>query len=323
VKGDFMRDLLQMVYCSALLTGAIAAGIGPAVAAQEPAVVAETTAETDEVSADEQQIREAIVKFVELHKQHDSQGIADLFLPNGVMIYSDGEQYEGTEAIQQHFAEVFEQRPAGAISIDVDSIRFLTPEVAIERGVTELFPDGETLSLRAPYTVHHLKRDGVWKMAQVRVADEEVVSAYAALQPLEWLIGDWVDEGRTEVIEATFRWDQNKSFLLEDFQVLREGQIILKGTQRIGWDPLAKQVRSWTFDSAGGFGEATWTEVEDAWVCNARGVSADGIAASVTRTLTHPAEDRVIWSATERISGNERLPDLEVTLVRKPPAPQP
>ena len=31
-------------------------------------------------------------------------------------------------------------------------------------------------------------------------------------------------------------------------------------TQRIGWDPAAKQIRSWEFDSEGGFGEGTWGE---------------------------------------------------------------
>ncbi len=122
-------------------------------------------------------------------------------------------------------------------------------------------------------------------MQSVRVVEEEAVSAYGQLQPLEWLVGEWIDEGRNEVVEAKFDWDENKSFLLEEFQVVREGSVVLKGTQRIGWDPQAKQIRSWIFDSAGGFGEAVWTPTDDEWVCKAKGVRSDGTSASATRTL--------------------------------------
>jgi hypothetical protein len=123
-------------------------------------------------------------------------------------------------------------------------------------------------------------------------------------------------------VEAKFRWDDNKSFLVEEFQVISQGSVILKGTQRIGWDPQRKQIRSWIFDSAGGFGEATWTPVGDDWVCKGAGVQADGASASATRRLIRSGQDRVIWSATERLAGGEELPDLAVTMVRKPPQPQ-
>ncbi len=159
-------------------------------------------------------------------------------------------------------------------------------------------------------------------MQSVRVVEEESLSSYGELSPLEWLIGEWIDEGRDEDVVATFRWDENKSFLLEEFQVVRQGEVVLKGSQRIGWDPQAKQVRSWTFDSAGGFGDATWTNAGDDWIVKARGVRPDGLSASATRRLTRTAQDRVIWTSTDRILGDEELPDLAVTMVRTPPKPQ-
>ena len=33
---------------------------------------------------------------------------------------------------------------------------------------------------------------------------------------------------------------------------------MLTVTQRIGWDPVADHIRSWEFDSEGGFGEGKW-----------------------------------------------------------------
>jgi uncharacterized protein (TIGR02246 family) len=275
-----------------------------------------------ELSADEQQIRQSVVAFVKHYNAHKVDELAALFAPDARMVFRDGSEVNGTDEIKQSFADAFAQSPKSAISVAVDSIKLLTPGVAVEEGVTSLFPDGETLTSEGRYTVLHLKRDGRWLMQSVRVIEEESLSAYGELQPLEWLIGEWIDEGRDELVEATFRWDENKSYLLEEFQIVREGAVVLKGSQRIGWDPQAKQIRSWTFDDAGGFGETTWTPVEGTWVCKAKGTAADGTSVSATRTLTRAAPDRVIWYASDRLAGDERLPDLAITMVRRPPQPQ-
>jgi uncharacterized protein (TIGR02246 family) len=273
-------------------------------------------------AADEEQIRKAVVAFVEQYNAHKAADVAALFAPDARMVFADGTEVNGRDEIKQSFEEAFDSNPKIAVSVVVDSIRFLTPEVAVEEGATTLFPDGETLTSRDRYTVLHLKRDGRWQMQSVRVVEEESLSAYGELAPLEWLVGEWIDEGREEDVVATFRWDENKSFLLEDFQVVRGGETILKGTQRIGWDPQAKQIRSWIFDSAGGFGESTWTPAGDDWICKARGVQPNGTSASATRRLTRVAQDRVLWSSTDRVVGDDVLPDLTVTMVRTPPKPQ-
>jgi uncharacterized protein (TIGR02246 family) len=271
------------------------------------------------ISADEKQIREAVVAFVEQYNAHKAEEVAKLFATDARMTFADGEQVNGRDEIKGSFEDAFEQSPKVAVSVVVDSIRMLKPEVAIEEGTTSIFPDGETLASKGRYTVMHVKTDGRWQMQAVRVEKEETLSSYAQLQPLEWLIGEWIDEGRTENIEAKFHWDENKSFLLEDFQVVKEGVVVLKGTQRIGWDPQAKQVRSWVFDSAGGFGEGVWSRDGDEWICKAKGVSADGTTSTATRTLIRATKDRIIWSATDRTSGDDRLPNLDATMVRKAP----
>jgi uncharacterized protein (TIGR02246 family) len=292
--------------------------VGAAALAQQ----AKGPADAQGTSRDEQQLRESVEAFVKLYNDHKAEELAALFAPDARMTYRDGTEVNGRDEIRESFEEAFLDSPKVAVSVVVDSIRFLTPDVAVEEGVTKTFPDGDTLTSQGRYTVLHLKKNGRWLMQAVRVEEEETLSAYGQLQSLEWLVGEWIDEGRSEVVEANFRWDENKSFLLEDFQVVSEGSVVLKGTQRIGWDPQAKQIRSWIFDSAGGFGEAVWTPVEDDWVCKAKAVRSDGSSASATRTLTRAAQDRVIWSATDRLDDGERLPDLAVTMVRKPPKAQ-
>jgi uncharacterized protein (TIGR02246 family) len=274
------------------------------------------------ISPDEQAIRKAVVAFVELYNAHNADGLVALFAPDARMTFRNGDEVNGREEIKQAFVQAFTDGPKSAVSVDVESIRFLTPDVAVEEGFTSLFPDGETVVAQSRYTVLHLKKEGKWLMQSVRIVEEQSLSAYGELQPLEWLVGEWLDEGRDENVESIFRWDENKSFLLEEFQVVRDGEVVMKGTQRIGWDPQTKQVRSWTFDSAGGFGEAVWTPVEDRWVVKASAVTPGGVSASATRTLTRATADRVIWAATDRLAGDEQLPDIAVTLVRKPPQPQ-
>jgi uncharacterized protein (TIGR02246 family) len=268
---------------------------------------------------DEQQLRDSVDAFVTLYNDHKADEVAALFAPDSRMVFRDGSEVNGREEIKASFDEAFRASPKTAISVVVDSIRFLTPDVAVEEGVTSMFPDGETLTSLGRYTVLHLKRNGRWAMQSVRVVEEESVSSYGELQPLEWLVGEWIDEGRGEVVESKFGWDDNKSFLLEEFQVISQGSVVLKGSQRIGWDPQAGQIRSWIFDSAGGFGEAVWTQVGDDWVCKAKGVRSDGSSASATRRLSRATQDRVIWTSSDRVDDGEQLPELAVTMVRKPP----
>jgi len=274
------------------------------------------------ISPDEQQIRQGVVAFVKEYNAHNADAVAALFASDARMVFADGSEVNGRDEIKQAFASEFADSPKVSCSVVVDGIRFLTPDVAVEEGSTTMFPDGETLTSRDRYTVLHLKKEGRWQMQSVRIVEEESLSSYGELAPLEWLVGEWIDEGRDEDVHVTFRWDENKSFLLEEFKVVSGGEVMLKGSQRIGWDPQAKQIRSWTFDSAGGFGEATWTAAGDDWIVKAKAVQPDGGNASATRRLSHVAQDRVIWTSTNRIIGDEELPDLAVTMVRKPPQPQ-
>jgi uncharacterized protein (TIGR02246 family) len=287
---------------------------GSAAVAQPPG-----TPQEAEVSPDQQEIEAAAVKFLEAWHARDAEALAALFGPDARMEDVDGEVLEGRDAIQEAYAAEFEANPDAALSISLDSIRLITPDVAIEEGSADYYPDGETLTSRARYIVAHLKKDGIWRIISSRTLEHEVLSTYEYLHDLEWLVGDWIDEGADGVIEFSYSWDENKSYLLNDFRVIEHGEITLTGTQRIGWDPRTKQVRAWIFDTSGGFGEAVWTSTEDGWVVKASGVSPDGIPSSATRKFELLDYDHVVVRTTDRVSGNEQLPDFDVTMVRKPP----
>lgn len=96
----------------------------------------------------------------------------------------------------------------------------------------------------------------------------------------------------------------------------------MSGSQRLGWDPLAKQIRSWVFDSEGGFAEGLWTRDGDQWIIKMRGVTKEGRVASGTNIITKLSDHRLTWQSRDRVVGGERIADTdEVLVVRRPPKP--
>ena len=101
-----------------------------------------------------------------------------------------------------------------------------------------------------------IKQQGEWKIASAReVEDDDSLSPHERLKPLAWLVGDWVDEGSDAVVQISCNWSEDKNYLLVDFDAKIQGKPAMKSSQRIGWDPLTQKVKSWVFDSDGGYGE--------------------------------------------------------------------
>jgi uncharacterized protein (TIGR02246 family) len=271
-------------------------------------------------SPDEAAIQQAAVDFVDAYNSKNAAAMAALFSPQARVENADGDVVEGSDRIKAGFEEVFKNEPEAQISLTMDSLTFLTKDVAIEQGSTEFFPDGEMLTSRSKYLVAHLKKDGQWKMVSARSMGEEIVSNYEYLRQLKFMVGEWIDEDPDSVVESKVYFDEAKNYLIHDFHVRRGKSVVQKGTQRIGWDPQAKRIRGWVFDSQGGFGETSWEEVDGSWVVKASGVASDGTSVSGTRTLT-PDGDRIHVRISDRIAKGQRIPDVDFTMVRRPPAP--
>src|SRR5262249_29873566 len=151
------------------------------------------------------------------------------------------------------------------------------------------------------YTVVHVKQNGKWFMALARDAEGERPSNKEQLQPLAWLVGDWVDDGGNVVVFSSCRRSPDGNFLLQEFKLQVGGQPAMDVSQRIGWDPLSKCIRSWVFDSEGGFGQSMWTRNGETWLIKAHGVRPDGKTASATNTLVPTGMDGYVWRSTDRI----------------------
>jgi uncharacterized protein (TIGR02246 family) len=279
----------------------------------------EAAASATDHAADEKAIRANVAQFVKAFNAGDAKAVAALFTPDGQIEDKDGHVHTGREAIAKTFAQLFKELPDKNIEVFVESIRFLGPDLAIEVGSTKETPSPIDPPEYERYTALHVKRDGKWQMALARDEEGPGASGHEQLQPLAWLIGEWVDDGGSAVVYSTCRWSLDGHFLLQEFDLQLNGREAMKVSQRIGWDPLAKRIRSWVFDSEGGFGESIWSPDGNNWIIKASAVRPDGTTASATNFLTPTGKDGYIWRSTDRIVAEQPQKPVEVKVVRKPP----
>jgi hypothetical protein len=140
------------------------------------------------------------------------------------------------------------------------------------------------------------------------------------------MVGDWSDEVSQQnglSVRSTCDWTANRAFLIRKFKV--EGPDVSRlGTEIIGWDPRGQRIRSWVFDSDGGFGENVWVRDGNRWLVRYAGTRPDGSDASATNVFTVVDANTVTVRSKDRMAGGQRQADVpEVTLKRQPAAKAP
>ncbi len=143
---------------------------------------------------------------------------------------------------------------------------------------------------------------------------------YEHLQALEPLIGEWSHEGEGFSVEIACQWTKNQNYISRTYKIRdrEQDQVESSGLQIIGWDPAAKQIRSWLFDSDGGFVQGTWNERDGEWVVSCVATLADGERGSYT-TILRPLDDgNLSWKKINQVVDRELLPNFdEIIFVRE------
>jgi len=106
--------------------------------------------------------------------------------------------------------------------------------------------------------------------------------------------------------------------MTRSFAAVIRDRVDMSGMQVVGWDPAAKQIRSWVFDSDGGFAEGKWTRKGDRWLIQQTGTLADGRKTSAVNIVKKVDDNSFTWQTVQRSVAGDVLPDVEeVTIVRK------
>jgi uncharacterized protein (TIGR02246 family) len=224
--------------------------------------------------------------FVAAFHKGDAKAVAAHWTADGDYTSQTGKIMKGRDAIEKAFTALFADNKGLKLRIDSLSLRFVTPDVAIEDGVTSVLPAEGAPPSRARYTIVHVKRDGEWYLSSVRDAPFAPPGNREHLQELEWLVGEWAESGgKAETARITYQWGENQNFLIGEFTTTQKQFAIGGGTQRIGWDAGNKQIRSWTFEDDGGFGGGMWAREGNQWTIKSSATLNDGKKLTATGIL--------------------------------------
>jgi uncharacterized protein (TIGR02246 family) len=316
-----MRELMElkvMKYwhlCGLMLAAAVGAGL---VLAQEQAPQPRAAAGANEV---DDAIRAVSASFAKAYNAKDARALGDLFTEGAEIEDDDGTITRGRDAIVDRYARRFKEGGEATVELTTESIHYLSPTLAIETGVVAM-KDAAGPPEENRYSVLYTRQDGRWLHARIKDESPEVDSANEHLKELEWLRGEWINESDDALVTTTCDWSDDGAFLVRKFNVQVEGQVSLKGTQRIGWDPVLKQFRTWVFDDQGGFAEGLMARDGDRCIVKLSAIRVDGQSASATNIITRLGPDRFSWESRDRTLGGVVVPGVdEFTVVRKPPEP--
>lgn len=296
-----------------VLSVALSAGLAAAISLGASAPLA------DSDSPERPAITKSAEGFVEAFRKGDAAAVSAFWTPDGDYVDQSGRALKGRAAIAEEFRQFFAANPGVTLRIEVGSVRFPTADTAVEDGVTSvMFPDGSPPS-RARYTNLHVKQGGQWLLASVREAPYVPPSHLEHLRQLDWAIGEWIDADAKggHVGHVTFEWTPDDNFIVSTRTVEVNGVFLPNGTQRIGWDPAAKRVRSWSFESDGGFGESAWTKSETGWVIKSSAVLQSGSLVTATNIVTQVDANTITWQAKEQLLDGKAMPDTPVTTMKR------
>lgn len=270
-------------------------------------------------ASDRTAIQEAVKSYVAAFNARDAKKLAAHWSPEGVYTSRvNGEQVTGRDALEKDFAALFKTAKDTKLKVSTLSIDFISPNVALEQGTaTVLRP--KSAPEKTSYSVVHVKRDGKWLIDRVTEQDaSEPPSHYEQLKELEWMLGTWIDQEGGEVIKTECKWTRNKNFIVRTFTATIEDQVDLTGMQFIGWDASRKKIRSWVFDSDGGFSEGVWRHSGKQWMVQSTATLPNGKRASSTSVLRPLDKDSFSWQKINRVVDGEILPNIdEVVIVRE------
>jgi uncharacterized protein (TIGR02246 family) len=289
------------------LGGLVAVGEGPALA-QEP------QAKGKEALGKGKRAQEFIAAF----EKGDAKAVAAFWTENADYVDQTGREFKGRAAIQKMYEKFFAGKKGMKLNIIVTAARMVGTDVAIEDGITEVTPAEGGLPSAARFSAVLVRKYGEWYFESVRDSVPHPPSNAERFEDVEWLLGEWTGEAeRGESAKASYAWAENRNFIVSSFATTVDGVPVVGGTQWITWDAVDKQIKSYSFYSGGGVGEAVWTKDGNKWALKTTARSADGKKLSATNIVTKTDDDHVTWQLTKLTVNGQAMPDAKPVKLKR------
>jgi uncharacterized protein (TIGR02246 family) len=271
------------------------------------AFAADTTAKPS--SPEAAAITNQIPDYVKAYNAGDAKALAQYFTDDAEYTDENGQLTEGRSDIEQLLTDTFSENKGATLDMQADAVRPLGTDVFQARGETTVTsPDGQKRS--AGYTAIYAKKDGKWLISRLIESPVADPTPGDQLSQLAWMIGTWKDQGGDYSVETKAEWARGNNFITRNFKVSEGDDVILEGWQIIGWDPIQKHIRSWIFDSDGGYGQGTWNRDGNRWLVKETRVEADGDESSSEQTLTYVDPDHCTYEAANRTLNGDPQPNI-------------
>jgi uncharacterized protein (TIGR02246 family) len=270
--------------------------------------------------AEEMELRKTGEAFSQAFNKGDLDALVGFWTEDAEFIRESGKTYHGREAIRSLLKASLAGNKGSKQSIKATSIRFIKPDVVSAEGVvTVTTPEGAVDTGR--YAALWVKQGDKWLISSLRdlpePADEDKPAAVTRLKQLAWLVGEWHDRDAKAQVTMSVRWGPHQTFLIQQFTIKQADGKEIQTSQRIGWDAQEEKIRSWLFDSSGGFAGGYWTRKGNSWEEQSEGVLPDGRVSTSVNTWKFVDDNTAEWTSKEREADEAPLQDLHVTFVRK------
>lgn len=272
------------------------------------------------LSADDtQEVLSRLKAYQESYSSNDPTKIAAFWTSDAEVVYPrTGETVSGNKEIADALLKKMNEVPNTKIVFNDLKVEFPDKDHAIVRGYAQLDQNGK-LSEKRARKIELVKENGQWLISRTSEIDiANTPNIYDHLKPLEWLVGNWNDDDDNVDIHFENKWDKNKNFIIQKYTSKIFGNDDIEGLQIIGWDPDQEKIRSWIFDTDGGYGGGYWTKSGNRWQLELNYTLSDGREATSLNLLTQKDADNYEFSSIQREVDGEVLPNIDpVTIVRE------
>jgi uncharacterized protein (TIGR02246 family) len=199
---------------------------------------------------DEQAIRKGASDFSRAFEKGDAKTIASMWAEHGEYEDDHGKLLRGREAVEKAYTELFAEKTGGKIDVEIQSIRFLTADLAVEEGILHETSAARELPSTTRYSAIDVREGGHWKIAQCR----EWGGGEDHLDDLNWLVGKWKGNSKDQEMTLSFAWDEKQPILsakLATKVLAKSGLAPQSGTIKIGFDARRGGFHSWHSDQDG------------------------------------------------------------------------
>jgi len=267
--------------------------------------------------ADKLAIDKLIKESVRAFNSRDAAAIAANWTADGEYIRNDGEPIRGRAEIQKGYAEFFKTlKGKPTVEVQMDNLRFPSADSAVSEVTLRLKNEqGELIGSSWRNTVL-VREDGQWKVALVSEWDRDN-ALDDSLKDLEWLVGTWRMATKDREVTTTYEWDTNKTFIRGNYTIKQGGKVAESGMQMFGKDNADGGIRSWVFQSDGGFGDGLWAREGKKWTVDFSGVTPEGKKLNATVIYIRVDANTFTWQSVQQTVDGQPIADTQPIKVRK------